>query len=474
MGKISGRTVREGKKWYARVPHVFVLLLFIIVVCTILTYIVPAGKFDRVEVEGTSQQIVVAGSYHKVEQSPVSFMGMFKAIPQGFVASASIIAMILFSAGAFQVMTESGAIENVLGAALYKAGKGKDIVVIWVVTFLFSIMGIFIGPEVHVPFTVITVAVALGLGLDAIVGVAMVLGGSIGFATAPINAATIGTCDAISGLPLFSGMVFRTFFWFASTTVTCIVISLYAKKIKAHPEKSLVYGMDTKGLGFQKDFKECRVTKRNVGVLLCLVAIFAVTIVGCIRFGWYLDEMTAVFIIGGIAAGIVTGFSSAKIIDCFVKGASNMVFGAMCVGIARGIQIVLENGNIADTIIQAVASPLTKLPVATGAVFMTLVHGLINFLIPSGSGQAAATMPIMFPIGDLLGMTKQTSILVFQIGDGVTNILYPTVGSLMAVCAVAHVPFEKWFKFALRLVGAVYLVGWVFVVIAVKIAWGPF
>ncbi len=114
MGKISGRTVREGKKWYARVPHVFVLLLFIIVVCTILTYIVPAGKFDRVEVEGTSQQIVVAGSYHKVEQSPVSFMGMFKAIPQGFAASASIIAMILFSAGAFQVMSASAALEKEL------------------------------------------------------------------------------------------------------------------------------------------------------------------------------------------------------------------------------------------------------------------------------------------------------------------------------------------------------------------------
>ena len=186
MGQTSGRTVREGKKWYARVPHVFVLLLFIIVLCTILTYIVPAGKFERVGVEGTSQQIVVAGSYHEVEQSPVSFLGMFKAIPQGFAASASIIAMILFSAGAFQVMTESGAIENVLGVALYKAGKGKDIIVIWVVTFLFSIMGIFIGPEVHVPFTVITVAVALGMGFDVIVGVAMVLGGSIGFATAPI------------------------------------------------------------------------------------------------------------------------------------------------------------------------------------------------------------------------------------------------------------------------------------------------
>lgn len=476
MGDDSGRGKGEGKKWYRKVPHVFVLLMFMIVLCTILTYIIPAGEFERTQVEGTAQKIVVADSYHRVEQSPVSVLGMFKAIPQGFAASAGIIAMILFSAGAFRVMTESGAIENVLGTVLYKIGKkrGSGTIVIWAVTFLFSIMGIFIGPEVHVPFTVITVAVALGMGFDAITGVAMVLGGAIGFATAPINASTIGTCDAISGLPLFSGMGLRTVFWFCSTAAVCIVTSAYAKKIKMSPEKSLVYGMDVGELKFTKDFSECKVTKRHVAVLLCLVAIFAITIIGCTQFGWYIDEMTAVFIAGGIAAGILAGFHSDKIIECFLKGASDMVFGVMCIGIARAIQIVLENGRIADTIIQGVTAPLIGMPTVVAALFMTLVHGAVNFLIPSGSGQAAATMPIMFPIGDLLGMTKQTSILAFQIGDGVTNIMYPTVGFLMAVCALAHVPFEKWFKFALRLVAAIYLVGWLFLVIAVVMKWGPF
>lgn len=464
------------KKWYQKVPHVFVLLILIIFVCTLLTYIIPAGEFNRVAIKGSTQKIVEGGSYHKVAQAPVSFLEMFKAIPQGFAASASIIAMILFSAGAFQVMTESGAIENVLGKLLYRIGrkKGSGIIVIWVVTFLFSLMGIFIGPEVHVPFTIITVAVALGMGYDAITGMAMVLGGAVGFATAPINASTIGTCDAISGLPLFSGIGLRTAFWFVSTIVACTVISLYAGKVKAKPQTSFVYGMDTKGLGFQKEFGECKVTKRHIGVFVCLAGIFTATIIGCTQFGWYLDEMTAIFIIGGIVAGIIAGFGADKITECFIKGASNMIFGVMCIGIARGIQIVLENGKIADTIIQAVASPLHGMPTIVGALTMTLVHGAINFLIPSGSGQAAATMPIMFPIGDLLGMTKQTSILAFQIGDGITNILYPTVGSLMAICALARVPFEKWFKFAIRMVAAIYLVGWVFVIIAVKINWGPF
>ena len=471
----QGVKIKE-KKWYQRVPHVFVLLLIIIVVSAILTYIIPAGEFDREQIEGTSRLVVVPGSYHRVEQAPVGFLDVFKAIPLGFAASANIIAMILFSAGAFQVMTESGTIENVLGTLLNKVGKRKNsgTIVIWVVTFVFSIMGIFIGPEVHVPFTIVTVAVALGLGYDLITGMAMVLGGCIGFATAPINASTIGTCDAISGLPLFSGMGLRTIFWLCSTIMACIVISVYANKVKANPEKSYSYGIDTTGLGFTKDFADCKITGRHWGVLACLGGIFVFTIIGCTQWGWYIDEMTAVFIIGGIAAGIIAGFNADKITQCFVKGAGNLVFGAMCVGVARAIQVVLENGKIADTIIEAVSSPLVGLPTIFGAILMTIVHGFINFFIPSGSGQAAATMPIMFPIGDLIGMTKQTSILAFQIGDGVTNIMIPTMGSLMAVCALARVPFEKWFKFSLRLVAGVYLVGWVFLGIAVAINWGPF
>lgn len=466
----------ENKKWYMRMPHVCILLLIIIVICAILTYIIPAGEFDREQIEGTSRAVVVAESYHRVEQSPVGFMGTFTSITKGFQATANIIAMILFSSGAFKVMTESGMVDNLLGGMLGKLGNRKNSgsLVIWIVTFIFSIMGIFIGPEVHVPFTVVTVAISLALGYDLIVGMAMVIGGCIGFATAPINASTIGTSDAIAGLPLFSGMALRTAFWFCSTCATCVVISRYAKKVKLAPEKSYAYGIDTTGLGFSKDISQCHMKGRDWVVLACLLGIFALTIIGCTKWGWYIDEMTTVFILGGIAAGIVAGFNGNKIVNCFIDGAREVVFGAMCVGIANAISIVLSQGHIMDTIIYALSKPLSSLPTVIGAILMTIVHGIINFFIPSGSGQAAATMPIMFPIGDLVGMTKQTSILAFQIGDGVTNISIPTMGSLMAVCAIARVPFEKWFKFAIKLVGVIYLVGWVFLAIAVGINWGPF
>lgn len=466
----------EKKKWYARMPHVCILLLMIIILAAVLTWIIPAGEFDREQIEGTSRAVVIAGSYHSVEQSPVGFLDTFKSITKGFQATANIIAMILLSSGAFKVMTKSGMVENMLGSLLHKVGKRSNsgTLVIWIVTFIFSVMGIFIGPEVHVPFTVVTVAISLALGYDLIVGMAMLIGGCVGFATAPINASTIGTCDAISGLPLFSGMPLRTAFWFCSTCMACIIISAYAKKIKEHPEKSFTYGIDTTGLSFSKDMAECKMCGRDWGVFACLIGIFVLTIIGCTKWGWYIDEMTTVFVLGGIVAGIVAGFSGNEIVDCFIEGAKDVVFGAMCVGIANAISVVLTQGHIMDTIINTLSAPLMNLPTIFGALLMTVVHGIINFFIPSGSGQAAATMPIMFPIGDLIGMTKQTAILAFQIGDGVTNICIPTMGSLMAVCAMARVPFEKWFKFAIRMVIGIYLVGWVFVCIAVAINWGPF
>ena len=466
----------ETKKWYQKMPHVCILLLFIIIICAVLTYIIPAGEFDREQIEGTSRAVVVAGSYHPVEQAPVSFMTTFKSLTKGFQATANIIAMILFSSGAFKVMIEAGMVENLLGSLLGKVSKRSNSgpLVIWIVTFVFSVIGIFIGPEVHVPFTVVTVAIALAMGYDLIVGMAMVLGGSIGFATAPINASTIGTSDAICGLPLFSGMALRTCFWFCATCVTCLIITHYAETVRKTPERSYAKGIDTTGLSFKKDVSECHMQGRDWGVLACLIGIFAFTVIGCTQWGWYIDEMTTVFILGGIAAGIVAGFSGNKIVECFIEGAKDVVFGAMCVGIANGISVVLSEGHILDSIIYYLSAPLAGLPTVLGGILMTVVHGIINFFIPSGSGQAAATMPIMFPIGDLIGLTKQTSILCFQIGDGVTNIAIPTLGSLMAVCAVARVPFEKWLKFAVRLVAGVYLVGWVFIAIAVAINWGPF
>ena len=182
----------------------------------------------------------------------------------------------------------------------------------------------------------------------------------------------------------------------------------------------------------------------------------------------------SVFVIAAIITAIIARYSVNNAIDIFCKGAGDMIGAAMMVGLGRAIQVIMESGNIMDTVVNALSAPLVNFGPALAAIFMTLVHGVINFVIPSGSGQAAATMPLMFPIGQMIGLTDQTSILAFQVGDGITNLIYPTLGALMAMCGIARVPFGQWVKFAIKVVLGVYVVSWFFLLIAVKINWGPF
>lgn len=468
---------KEKVAWYKRFPHIYVILFAIILLSAGLTWIIPAGEFLRAEVPGTARKVIVPNTYKVIESSGASIFGIFKAIPLGLRMSADIIFLILISSGTFKVIQSTGAIENALGVFLNKVNKIKNggIVTIWITTFLFSILGIIVGPEIQIPFTLIGVSIALGLGYDLIVGLAMVMAaGGIGFATAPTTMSTVGTAGIIGGLPLFSGAGLRSLYWLASTSVVALYITFYAIKIKKNPNLSLVKNANLDGLKLNKELTDYSISKKDIKVLLVLLGIFVMLIVGPLKFKWYLIEVSATFLIGGIIAGFVGGYNINKTIDIFVKGAGEMMMAAFIVGLGRAIQVILEDGRIMDTIIHILSEPLQKFGPISAGILMTFVHGVINVFIPSGSGQAAATMPIMFPLGDLLGITRQTSILAFQIGDGITNIIYPTLGSVMAMCAIARVSFEKWVKFALKLVLLLYITGWIFLIIAIKINWGPF
>lgn len=470
-------TTKKKEKWYYRMPHTFLILFGIIVLATIMTWVVPAGEFNRITDPGSGRLIIEQGTYHAVDRNPSGPFAMFVSIAKGLSASSSIIFMILLSSGAFKVINATGALENSIGFMLNRVNRSRvpGSAVIFLITFLFSCLGLVVGPEIQIPFTIIGVSIALGLGYDLIVGLAMiVVGGGIGFALGPVCASTVGTADAICGLPLFSGMGLRTACWFCGTAVAAFIIVRYAKKVRKDPEKSLVRGISTEGLGLSRQLCEYRIGAQDKKVLLVLAGIFICLIVGPARFGWYLDEMMSVFLIAAIITAVIARFPANKAIDIFTKGAGEMFAAAMMVGLGRAIQVILENGKVLDTVIQALSQPLTHFGPYAAAILMTFVHGLINFLIPSGSGQAAATMPIMFPLGQVIGLTDQTSILAFQAGDGITNIIYPTLGALMAMCGIARVPFGQWVKFAIKVVIGVYAVTWIFLLIAVKIGWGPF
>lgn len=467
--------MKEKKKWYLKIPNTYIILFIMILFAALLTWIVPAGEFNRIESDG--RMLIENGTYHAVDKSPANLFDIFVAIPQGLQGSAQIIFMILLSSGAFGLINSTGAIENAIGVMIKKTQKAhiSSNTLIFVITCLFSCLGVIIGPEIQIPFTLVAVSIALGLGYDLLTGVAMVIvGGGIGFSMGPINASVIGTADSISGLPLFSGIGLRTVIWAVTSIVAALIVLSYAKKVKKNPDYSYTKGISTEGLGLSKDIAEYKLSRADKKVLIVFLILFAFLIVGPTWLGWYLDEMSAAFVIAAIIVMIVARLDVSSAIDTFMKTAGGMFGPAMLVGLGRTIQVIMENGHVMDTIIKAISDPLVVFGPTVGAILMSLIHGVINFVIPSGSGQAAASMPIMFPVGQLIGMTDQTSILAFQIGAGVMDLIYPTMGSMMAMLGMARVPYGEWVKFVIKVVIAMYLVTWVFLLIAVKINWGPF
>lgn len=465
------------KKWYQRMPHTYLILFIIMLIACILTYVLPAGSFERAVPEGMSRAVIVPGTYAEIENTPVGFLPLFRAIPEGMIAAGNIIFLIMLSTGCFNIINRSGALESGVGIVLKKVHGSKlpGTAVIWLMTFLFSLLGVVVGPEIQIPFVAISVTIALGLGYDLMVGLALIAGGGgVGFALGPINASIIGTSDAVMGLPTFSGQGLRWVMWFCGTCVVALVISLYAAKVKKDPEKSDVKGISTEGFGFTKEFDQYELNGRQIGVLVVLLAMLAVIIFGASKLGWYLNEMSAVFVIGGVLAGIVGGFKLNDVMDGFSDGAKNAANIAIIVGIARGIQVVLESGNIMDTVIYYLSSPLEGMSPYVAAIAITLVVGVIHFFIPSGSGLAVAAMPIIGPVAMTLGLTAQTAVLAFQVGAAVPNFVLPTVGAYIAMCSIARVPVNKWWKFGAKLTIPLYVVSWVFVVIAVAINYGPF
>lgn len=471
------KTIEKKKGWWTRIPNTYVILFLLVCVAAALTWILPAGEFTREAMEGVGRPAVVPGSYHAVEAAHTGLFDIFKAIPQGFVSSANIIAIIMLSTGAFTVVNKTGALENGVGVLLKKVNKGNvpGTLVIWIVSFLFSALGIIVGPEIQIPFTIVGVSIALGLGYDLIVGLAMVMGaGYMGWAMSPINASVIGTAHSIAGLPIFSGFGFRMVMWFVVTCVVSAMISMYASKVKKNPDKSLVNGINTEGLGFSQDISSYTIKGRQIGVLFVILGMFFAIVIGSCKFGWYLDEMSAIFVIGGLAAGYVYGLKTNDIIDGFATGAKNTANIALIVAIARAIQVLLENGKIMDTIVNALSAPLSSFGTGTASIGIALITVVIHFFIPSGSALSVTMMPLLSPLGDVLNITQQTTVLAMQIGATIPNIIFPTIGATVAMCGLARVPFEKWVRFAYKLVLAVLVVSAVFILIAVKINYGPF
>lgn len=460
----------EVKK--SKMPHIYVLIVCIILFCAVGSWILPAGEFDRIKNE-TGRMIVAPGTYHVVESSRVSLFGAIKAIYTGMVNAASVIFFVFISYASISIIISTGAF-NGLVAGLLRLFRGRTRVAIipifiTVIGAASSTIGLF---EETLPFIPIFVGIATAMGYDAIVGMAIVaLGAGLGYSGAAMNPFTVGTAQGIAELIPMSGAGYRVICHLAMIVVASFYTIRYALKIEADPTKSLVHGDDFSKFAMdEKTLEEHPFTIREKLVLLTLMGGIAVIVYGSKFHHWYFTELCAVFICMGIISAALMGWGPNIIAEKMASSFAEIAMACMMIGLARGILVVLQEGRIIDTVVYGMALPLAAFPSWVAGEAMLILQTLLNFLIPSGSGQAATSMPIMAPLADLLGISRQVAVLAFQFGDGISNVLWPTAFAPV-ICGIAGIKLEKWWKWFIPLFLLILLTQAVLIAIAIRIGW---
>ena len=440
---------KQKKKW--KTPHTFVILVAIIIIAAIATYLIPAGEFTRFKDAATGKTLVEAGSYHRIASNPLNPLLIPSAIYTGIVKSASTITFMLIIGGAFEVITSTGAL-TALCKKLSKTFSKHKYAVIPVFLTLFSIFGFTMGMSSEVMiFVPIGITLALFLGLDKVTGTAMIaLGAAVGFTAGILNPFNVGVAQDIAELPLFSGMAYRIVILVILLAATSAYIIIYAKKVAANPEKCVIYGIQEDTEYTFEDVSDS-ISKSQIAVLVIMAAGFGILIYGLSKKGWYFEEMSGLFIFMGIACGLVSGYGPSRIAKEFGNGAKGIVVGCLIIGIARTVEVILSDAKILDTIVYGIVNIVNVMPGSIKAVGMFICQSLINCVIVSGTGQAAVTMPLMVPVSDLVGISRQTAVLAFQLGDGFSNSVLPMSSSLMGYLAVSKIPYSKWLKFMMPL-----------------------
>ena len=470
----NGPKIGEKKKF--NVPHVFIILFAIIVLCTILTWIVPAGAFDYVQNAETGRDVAVAGTWHEVDPTPVGPLRMFELIYEGMVNAADIAFLVFITFASVTFVIKSGAFDGAV-AVLLKVFKGKSsLITIPIFMALIGLGSSTIGMfEEWLPFIPVFAAVYTGMGYDAIVGLAVVaFGAGIGYSGAMMNPFTVGVAQGIAEVTYMSGSGFRLMCHAVMLVVGAAFIMRYASKVKDDEKNSYLYGTVVQDLTSSENAANVEDMKFGLQqklVLLDLVAAVVVVVVGVIKAGWYLSQICAIFIIMAIIASIIMRWNLNKIGEMFAAGFTEATTAAMMIGIARAVKLVLTEGGIIDTVVNALTVPLSHLPAALSGIAMLIMQTVLNFFIPSGSGQAAVSMPIMAPMADLLNLSRDVAVLAYQFGDGLSNIIWPTAYAAV-VAGLAGVPLDKWWKLAFKLFGILIVVQAILMVVAVATGFG--
>lgn len=422
-----------------RLPHPVVLLLLGIVIAAALTWILPAGEYERRDDPATGRRLVVAGTYQRVQPAPVGPLGALVAVPRGLVEGAEVIVSILFVGGAFALVEQLGALAR--GAqAIVRRFRGRGIWAIPMVAIIFATFGAMENMQEEIIALVpVLLVLGRGLGVDALTMVAASAGAAaVGSAFGPTNPFQAGVALKLAQLPLLSGAGLRLAMLAVGLAAWIAWTMRHALRHRSAP-----------GSGHDEAFRDPFTRRDAVAVALTIVALL-VYVAGVLEFDFGFNELSALFFLAAVVIGVVSGLGFSQGMAAYLKGMETMVGAAVLIGVARGISVVLTDGRVIDTIVHGLASPLAGHPPAVAALLMIPIHGVIHVAVPSVSGQAALTMPVMVPLSDLLGLSRQATVMAYETGAGLTELLTPTNGALMAILLSAGVPYTRWLDFAVR------------------------
>jgi uncharacterized ion transporter superfamily protein YfcC len=451
-------------------PHTLVVVMILVILVLALSWVIPSGEYQRMSVQTSegARSVTVAGTYQEVEKVYLGAQMVLESPIKGFLDGALLICFLLMIGGSFAIFQETGAVEfgirrltDTITRRPYLEG-----LLIPVLMIVFSLAGSIFGmAEEVIPFVIIFIPLARRLGYDSIVGVAIpFLGAAAGFAAAFFNPFTVGIAQSIAGIPLYSGLGYRLFSWVVGTAVMVAYVMWYARRVKRHPELSPVRDIDLARETVEPHQAASGAWDvRHVVTLTLFVASMVLLVVGVLTWQWYINQIAVLFLGMGIVLGFAGGLGPSRVARTFVTGAKDMVGVVFIVACARALLVIAQEAKILDTILYGASNSLSSLPRGIIAQVMFLIQAVINFFIHSGTAQAALTMPIMSPLADLVGITRQTAVYAFQLCEFINPIL-PTSAVTMGVLGAGKIPWERWARWFLPLMWILILLSFLLLV----------
>lgn len=433
-----------------QMPHTLTLLFFLMVAALVATWVIPQGQFDTEIVNGRS--VVIPGTFEVAEErgfmNPVQ---LFIAVPRAFADAQAIIFFLFIIGGVLAIIRKTGTIDALLGRLLEKLGSRPG-TLIFLTVFIFALASSTMGASAeYIPFVLILAALCRTMNMDTMTAVGIiVVGYGIGYGAASFNQYTVVVAQGVADLPTYSGWQVRTALLVPFVMIGAHHVWRYGRMVQQDSSKSLMAGIESPDF-VQKSNHYPPLTLSHVFIILSFITALGIAVWGIAQKGWYLYELGAAFLILGIITAIIGKIGPSRMAVEFVKGAKDLTETALLVGIARGIALIMEDGQILHTIVYAMSVPLSLVGPELASVGMMLLQSVMNFFVTSGSGQAFLTMPLMAPLGDILGVTRQVAVQAYLFGDGFSNMIVPTNPVLMGILGMASVPFDRWFRFCLPL-----------------------